>query len=202
MTLRKSISTVPFDFELKKALLFYANHKANQNLAVMFDCIDDGLVNPEPFSGDQVRELIPDNTETREIYLANTLYFGTDRLVWWRKECKRTLRFTDDTKQAYNLPALVLKVHRGRLHIASLGPRHKKHYDLQSDMPIYHTPFRGIDVHGTQVGVCNVIKPKLQRMKDREEWENAFFKSKFNQRPDMDAELKPFNKTLSEFIFQ
>jgi len=202
MNLKKSISTVPFDFELRKALLFYESDKANQNLAVMFDSVAGKLVNPSPFSGDQVQALIPDNTETREIYLSNTLYCGTDRLVWWRKECKRTLKFTDGTKQTYNLPALALKVYRGKLHVASLGPRQKKHYDLQPDMPLYHTPFRGIDVHGTQVGVCNVIKPKLQRMQDRDEWENAFFKSKFNQTPDMDAELKPFNLTLSEFTFR
>lgn len=214
MTLKKSITTVPFKFKLQQALCFYHNDKAHQKLAVMFDCHDGELVDPQPFSGDQVRDLIPDEEETRTIYLPNTLYYSSDRMVWWRKESTRTLKIVGTEKLKgkekadackFYLPGLVFKVHRGRLHIASLGYRKGKHYNLEPDSLLYNHPFRGIDVHSGTVGMCNVVRPKQQRMQDRDEWENAFFKSRFNQAPKLDGldtQPEQSTQTLSEFTFQ
>ena len=70
MLQRASITTVPFEFKLTKALCFYSNSKAKQNLAVMFKHKDGKLINPEPYSGSQVKDLIPDNQrQLRYIYL-------------------------------------------------------------------------------------------------------------------------------------
>ena len=214
MTLKKSITTVPFEFKLQQALCFYHNNKAHQKLAVMFDCHNGELVDPQPFSGDQVRDLIPDNEETRTIYLPNTLYYSSDRMVWWRKESKRTLKIVGTEKLKgkekadackFHLPGLVFKVHRCKLYIASLGYRNGGKYNLNPDSMLYNHPFRGIDVHDGAVGMCNVVKPKQQRMQDRDEWENAFFKSKFNQAPKLyGLGIAPMmlSQTLSEFTFQ
>ena len=72
---------------------------------------------------------------------------------------------------------MVLKVYRGRMFVAAFEGT------PSTDTQLFATPFRGVDVHGNAMGACRVNKPKQQRMQDRDEWENAFFKSKFNQAP-------------------
>ena len=189
-----SLTTVPFEFELKKALCFYRNEKTNQNLAVMFKHKNGELKNPQPFSGNQVQNLIPDNKVSTDIYLPNTLYYSTDKLVWWVKGGMRYLNVVKMKRKRYKLPRLIFKVERGKLYVAAF----KGMPDWGTEL--LATPFRGVDVHSNTMGACNVVKPKGQKMADRDEWENAFFMSRFNQEPK--NKVKDINLTIDEFIWR
>lgn len=194
MLREKSLTTVPFKFELKKALLFYKDGKSGQNLAVMFKHKNGELKNPQPYNGNQIKGLIPNDSVTTEVYLPNTLYYSEDKMVWWVKGGMRYLDIVDKPRdKKYKLPRMVLKVERGKLYVAGFKG------EPSGDTELFTTPFRGIDVHGNTMGACHVVKPRGQRMADRDEWENAFFMSKFNQEPK--HKEKSINLTINEFIW-
>ena len=123
----ESLTTVPFEFECKKALLFYRNGKTGQNLAVMFKHKNGRLKNPQPYNGNQIKNLIPDNAVTTDVYLPNTLYYSEDKMVWWVKGGMRYLDIVDKPRnKKYKLPRMVLKVERGRLYVAAFKGEHDK----------------------------------------------------------------------------
>lgn len=196
MKLKKSLTIVPFEFKLRKALCFYKNDKTSNTLAVMFDSVKNELKNPSVYNGEQVRGLMPDESRRCDIYLPNTLYYNVDKMAWWVKGGMRHLDIIKGKRIQFRLPRLVFKVERNKLFVASFKG------EPSADTELFFTPFRGIDVHASTMGACNVVKPRGQKMSDREEWENAFFMSKFNQEPQADLCKQPLNKTLSEFIFQ
>lgn len=181
-----------FDFKIQRSLFFYRNEATNQNLAVLFD---KDMQDPQPLSKEQVLDLLPEDNSGREVYLSNTLYYSDHRMVWWVKGGMRYLNIVDKRRdKKYKLPRMVFKVERGKLFVASFKG------EPRDDTELFSTPFRGIDVHGNTMGACHVVKPTSQRMSDRDEWENAFFMSKFNQEPDL-KKRQPLNITLSDFIF-
>ena len=83
-----------------------------------------------------------------------------------------------------------------KLYLVAL--KNQKPHD--NDLVLYRAPFRGIDVHNNTMGACHVVKPRGQKMAHRDEWENAFFKSEFNQSPKDTLEDK-LPITLDEFIW-
>lgn len=193
MKLKKSHSPAPFDYDIMGALMFYRDAIHDSNLVVHFDCDRGKLTNPKPHSAEQVIGLLPGKEIKHEIYMRNTLYYSTDILAWWVKGGMRYLDVVKEKRKRYKLPSMVLKVQRGRMFIAAFEGT------PSADTRLFTTPFRGIDVHGNAMGACRVNKPKQQRMQDRDEWENAFFKSKFNQAPKPNK--KNLNMTIERFIF-
>lgn len=181
-----------FDFKLQKSLFFYKNEATSQNLAVLFD---KDMQDPQPLSKEQVQDLLPEDNSGREVYLKNTLYYSDHRMVWWVKGGMRYLDIVGKRRdKRYKLPRMLFKVERGKLFVAGFKG------EPRDDTELLSTPFRGIDVHGNTMGACHVVKPTGQSMSDRDEWENAFFMSKFNQEPDI-RKIQSLNKTLSDFIF-
>jgi len=193
MTLRKSLTTIPFDFEIIKGLIFYKNEQTKQNLAVMFKHDKGRFHSPEPFSKEQLYSLLPDEEKQDLCYQPNTLYYSADKMVWWVKGGMRYLDVVDKPRKQYRMPRLLFKVQSHKLFVAAFKG------EPTDDTPLFAAPFRGIDVHGEAMGSCNVRLPKTQKMKDRDQWEDAFFMSAFNQEPKYNN--RALNKTISEFIF-
>ena len=67
---------------------------------------------------------------------------------------------------------------------------------------VYIPPYQGIDVHGDRMGQCSVRIPDDERNID--EWEKAFFCSKFNKVPRPAFRIGDKQKvisTLEEWIY-
>ena len=206
MTLKISTSPVPFEFKLTNGLMFYQNAKrSSEKLAVLFSHEDGKWTEPRVMDHDEISDLAPNRSDTEVVvYPKNVLYYSESRLVWYIKRGVHNIKLASkdpeitwgDGKTLNNLalPQLVFKVYKGKLYVAAT-----KRGRPTETTKLYKAPFRGIDVHGNTMGSCNVVKPKTQKLSDLEEWQNAFLKSRFNQRPK--GFLKEsLNMNLKEFI--
>lgn len=195
MSLTLTTSPVPFEFKLTNGLMFYQDVKrSNQKLAVLFSHKNGEWTEPKVMDHDEIADLAPNRADTEVVvYPPNVLYYSESRLVWYIKKKSYTLKVGKE-KLVYNLPQLIFKVYQGKLYVVAT----KKERPTETT-ELYKAPFRGIDVHGNAMGACNVVKPKTQKLSDLDEWQNAFLKSKFNQRPK--GYLKEsLNMNLKEFI--
>jgi PRTRC genetic system protein B len=116
-----------------------------------------------------------------EVLPPNVLCRTSDMLVWWTPSTRRTMFFTPRTPEAERLngrcfshPALVFKVHAGRLFVRALSLSVRPDADARLFVaPYWNTNDRG------DVCIGSMRVPDSSGVESMQGWEDGYFGSEF-----------------------
>ena len=161
-------------------LLFYQLPN-EEHIAMRYKWSDSGFHSPEALSKQHVLDAcvnMKDSDATLEYVHERVVLHGSDYFAFWAPQKRRRIWVADSKRKTYTHPPLLILVRNYVMHVYELAVNRRPTLNSY----LYHPRYHGIDVHGFQVGQCNVRVPETMDA-NPEAWEEAFFSSKFNVMP-------------------
>jgi PRTRC genetic system protein B len=137
----------------------------------------------EPLNIEFMKELARGlgRTVPREILPANVLVRTPDMLVWWAKQQRRVMFYSDASDgrtlngKVFPQPPLVFKVCGSELSVRALAENHRP----AAETPLMVAPYWNCDRHDGRVCQGSMRVPGKLRLEAIKGWEKAFFESEF-----------------------
>ena len=178
--MQQTADSVAIEGKLSKALMFF--RVGALDTAMLMDWSDDhGWCNPKPIDHTDMVAIANQTSSQVEILPSNIITYSSEiHFSWWVPAKRRKISVKGSSRKVFTYPAMVFHVMCGTLSVGCL----KKNRRPTSSTRIYNI-FGSIDVHETNVGFCLTRIPTGIGIGMIPEWENAFFRSKFNHLPDL-----------------
>lgn len=198
----------------KQAIMVYEEEE--KTFCVHYTKKDDVWDDPKPLSTAELKALVTEPSEPHPLP-PQMLWYEEDKLMIWytrprREKITVSGKGGEDKESYYVHPGLVFKVKKGvgggdLLSIAVWSIKSPKADCIKRPEAwdtLYRIPYAAIDVHPSDgsMGNCNVTTPTdtaycLDAIYD---WQNSFYFSKFNYRPDRADRLKQKEQTLLDWM--
>jgi len=176
---KKVDSTVSSEGRIESSIMFYRiGNKASA--AVQYRWDDKyGWVEPKPLDEADMVGIALQSTSAPMILPDNILTYASEvNYSWWTPAKRRRISVKESTRKQFCYPAMVFCVVGGTLRVGCL-----KRNQRPKQKTIAYSIFGGMDVHRDQAAFCRTRLPRGGGIDKIEEWENAFYRSTFNEMP-------------------